>query len=337
MRITRDFLLRTAATQASFIAYNDPSVVCIFLVGSCLHDEPLLGGSADVDLIAVHSTKPKIARVVARLNDEISIDIAHFSRAVFDQPRSLRLDPWLGAHLIASPKVLHDRTHWFEFTQAAIAPRYYASETVAQRAQSIAQAARFTWMRLSDNPECTPQTVSDYLFNIKRMAVYTATYSAPPAADRRLWLDHPSRAQNLNRSNGSSLDLAELFLPENPAEVFMRHLAQWTQSLEEISRMPASPPWLTIYRKAYYADAAQSLLEENPAASLWIMLSTWSSAVLWLRANSKLHTPFAALCQYIGLIGEEYPERLRSMDSALDRLEAHLDQFCISNGISLPT
>lgn len=337
MRITRDFLLKTAATQAAFIAYNDPTILCIYLVGSCLREEPLLGGSADIDLIAVHSAKTKNPRTIARINDEISIDTAHFPRSVFDQPRSLRLDPWLGAHLIASPKVLHDKTHWFEFTQAAIAPRYYAAETIAQRAQGIAQAARAAWMRLNDCPDCTPQTVNDYLLNIKRMAVYTSTFNAPPFADRRLWLEHPARVKALPGSTDFAWNLPNLFLPESPADVFTKHQPEWVEALEQISRTAGSPAWLTPFRMAYYAGAAQALLDENRAASLWSMLSTWSGAVLGLRANSKLHAPFAALCHQVGLIGEGYRERLRAMDAALDGMELHLEQYCNANGITLST
>ena len=67
------------------------------------------------------------------------------------------------------------------------------------------------------------------------------------------------------------------------------------------------------------------------------MLSSWSGMVMGLRANSKLHTPFAALCQQVGLIGEGYRERLHTMDAALDDMELHLEQYCTSNGITLST
>ena len=75
------------------------TVVCIYLTGSLLTEEPLLGGTTDIDLICVHRQRTAMRREIVRLVDEVHLDIGHFTQADFDQPRHLRQDPWLGPYL----------------------------------------------------------------------------------------------------------------------------------------------------------------------------------------------------------------------------------------------
>ncbi len=75
-------------------------LACIYLTGSLLSGSPLLGGTTDIDLVFVHTSTPAFPREeVVRLSDEVHLDIAHFSQTIFHQPRHLRVDPWVGAHL----------------------------------------------------------------------------------------------------------------------------------------------------------------------------------------------------------------------------------------------
>ncbi|MFN7037533.1 MAG: hypothetical protein ACK4SN_14335, partial [Bellilinea sp.] len=114
MRITLEALHKAARESAERYARRDRSLVCIYLTGSLLGDEPLLGGTTDIDLIFVHTTLPPYGREIVRLTDEIHLDIAHLPQSVFQQPRRLRADTWIGSFLCANPIPLHDLGHWFE-------------------------------------------------------------------------------------------------------------------------------------------------------------------------------------------------------------------------------
>jgi len=116
MRITRESLHTIARETAEKYARRNRALVCIYLTGSLLSDAPLLGGTTDIDLIFVHAATPPFTREVLRLSDEIHLDIAHYPQTVYQQPRHLRRDPWIGAHLCLNSLMLYDTQHWFEFT-----------------------------------------------------------------------------------------------------------------------------------------------------------------------------------------------------------------------------
>ena len=50
MRVTRESLLRIAKETVQERAYNDPDIVAAYLTGS-LRGEPMLGGTADIDIV----------------------------------------------------------------------------------------------------------------------------------------------------------------------------------------------------------------------------------------------------------------------------------------------
>ena len=132
MRITRALLHKLARDNAEKIVRRNRELVCIYLTGSLLEAEPLLGGTTDIDLIVVHNSQPAYPREMVHLSDEVHLDIAHLSIDSFRQPRSLRTDPWLGSFLNANPTLLHDTQHWFEFTQASAGAQFDQPENVIE-------------------------------------------------------------------------------------------------------------------------------------------------------------------------------------------------------------
>ncbi|MDZ4158456.1 MAG: hypothetical protein U1B80_01585, partial [Anaerolineaceae bacterium] len=133
MRITRELLLKLARTTAANRLLANRSVLCVYLTGSLLDDEPLLGGTADIDLIFIHDSQPPAAREVERISNEVHLDIAHLSQENFQHTRRLRTDPWFGSFLCASPIVLHDTHHWFDFIQASVCSQFHDPEYVVRR------------------------------------------------------------------------------------------------------------------------------------------------------------------------------------------------------------
>src|SRR5512146_1969612 len=119
MRITRDNLIKIAHDAANQRVKISRRIICIYLTGSCLTEDPLLGGTTDIDLVIVQDGEPVQPREVLRLTDEVHLDISYYAQEMFHQPRHLRTDPWLGPFIYNKPMLLHDTAHWFDYTQAS--------------------------------------------------------------------------------------------------------------------------------------------------------------------------------------------------------------------------
>ncbi len=60
MRVTRESLIRIAKENAQERAFNDRDIVAAYLTGSLVSDtDPMLGGTADIDLVFVHASTPR--------------------------------------------------------------------------------------------------------------------------------------------------------------------------------------------------------------------------------------------------------------------------------------
>ena len=95
MRVTRESLIRIAKETAQERAFNDRDIIAAYLTGSLVSSEtdPMLGGTADIDIIFVHAEEPKHRREFVKLTPDFHLDISHRAKAEFKRPRELRLDP----------------------------------------------------------------------------------------------------------------------------------------------------------------------------------------------------------------------------------------------------
>ena len=120
MRVTRELLIRIAKETAQERAFNDSDIIAAYLTGALVSDiDPLLGGTADIDIIFVHANEPKHRREFVKLTPDFHLDISHRAKGEFKKPRELRLDPWLGWEMY-DPMLLYEREKFFEFIQAGL-------------------------------------------------------------------------------------------------------------------------------------------------------------------------------------------------------------------------
>jgi|YNPNPStandDraft_1061719.scaffolds.fasta_scaffold07053_7 hypothetical protein len=334
MRITREKLLKLAKTQAAMRVMQNRRLVCVYLTGSLLDEEPLLGGTADIDLIFVHDTPPPQEREIVPLSAEVHLDIAHVSQEQYQQPRSLRSDAWLGSFLCHNPLVLHERGHWFEFVQAGVCAHFYRPETILQRVQPQLDAARQGWMTLQSAAGLDVfQRTALYLRTLRQTANAVACLCGPPLTERRLLLHFPQRAQAVRRpelsagliallSGGTDL-LAEAQTPQ--------WFETWQTALGDAGQTSQHPPSLHPARWAYYTRAAQALWSETPAAALWIVLRTWCAALDCLPADHASRPSFVSLCRSLAL--DPLEERLEALDVYLDTVEEMIEGWAKENGL----
>lgn len=347
MRITRDTLLKIARDTAAQRVRTHHRLICVYLTGSLLTEEPLLGGTGDIDLMCVHDSEPPLRREIVRLVDEIHLDIGHISQADFSQPRHLRQDPWLGPTITSHPILLHDAAHWFDFTQAAVSAQFNSPENVLARAHVLSEAARQAWLdlRLSGEASLTQQGVTpavqvvapdqvwSYLKAIENAGNAFASLSGSPLAERRFWSGLTERAETLGRP-GLASGLVDLLLPQplSPPD-WQAWLSPWQAAFAAAGASPDSPPRLHPARWLYYERAAVSFFETLPSAAVWLGLRTWAQAAMLLPADDPSQPAWRAALQSLGLDRPGFSARLDTFDTYLDNLEETLDDWGHANGI----
>ncbi|NPV77330.1 MAG: hypothetical protein HPY59_13285 [Anaerolineae bacterium] len=335
MRITREKLLKFAQTYVAQQLLTKSRPVCIYLTGSLLFGDAMIGGAADIDLIYVHDSAPPLPREIIRVTDEIHLDIAHVSQDVFRYPRQLRTDPWLGAFMCYNPRALHDTQHWFEFTQAGICAQFDLPGYVIERARPLAETARQTWMSLQSGQILPgPQQTLSYLKTLEKAANAIACLSGPPLTERRFLLLFPERAQAVRRP-GMAAGLVDLIttndaLLEGDLPPFVQ---QWKTSLDAVKQMENCPARLQSPRLLYYTRAVEELWSEAPAAALWILARTWTVAACCLGVDSPAGKEWQAAMQTLGLSFEQIESRLDALDAYLDIVEETLDIWAQENGL----
>lgn len=334
MRITRETLLKLARDTVQLQLQRDRRLVCIYLTGSLLIEEPLLGGTTDIDLIFVHDSEPLIEREIVRMSDEVHLDIAHYSQMVFHQPRHLRVDPWIGPFLCQNPIILHDSHHWFEFTQAAVCAQFKQPEYVYQRARVLSDQARQGWLSLHlGSVEGDTKRVLAYLYALENAANAVASFNGPPLTERRLMLQLGPRAEAAGRP-GLAGGLVDLITADSvsPDEWHAWQTA-WSDALSAAGRLEAHPARLDPHRKQYYTRAAASLWDSSPEAALWIALRTWTLALDCLEESTPGFVIWQDACRSLKLDKSSFPERLEQMDAYIDGVEETLDQWAREYGI----
>lgn len=334
MRITRESLHSIARETAEKYARRNRDLVCIYLTGSLLGDTPLLGGTTDIDLILVHASSPPYTREIIRLSDEIHLDLAHYPQTVFQQPRHLRRDPWIGANLCLNSQLLYDTQHWFEFTQASAGAQFDLPENVIGRARKLETEARQGWFDLQTQPGSTPaEKMHLYLASLENAANSISAITGIPLTERRFIPAFPARAAAIGRP-GLASGLVDLFTREGfSADELSAWFEPWKACLKAASQAENVSPRMLPARLSYYERAAAALNEEDPAAAWWLVLRTWTNALLVLEKSSGHEEVWTQACLQVELGEAHFDQRLAQVDSYLDAVEDTLDNWSQKYGV----
>jgi hypothetical protein len=332
MRITRDTLIKAAKNAVLNRTMYNRRLICIYLTGSLLEEEPLLGGTTDIDLFFIHDSDQPVVREVERITDEVHLDIAHLSQAIFHQPRNLRIDPWIGPFLCLNPIVLHDMQHWFEFTQASVCSLFNQPEYILQRARPMAEEARNLWMDMhSGSYSYGPEQLQAYLRALEKAGNTIATLTGAPLTDRRFFLHLPERAREIGRP-GMASGLTDLITAGSiSGELWHTWIESWTAALRAAAEKENCPPDLHPCRLTYYTHAAEALRSDHADSAIWILLRTWTRA-LACQGEKQLPPALHEICQVLHLDEKNFEARLAGLDTYLDTLEESLEVWAHDNG-----
>ena len=331
MQISREALIRIAKETAEKAALSDPDLVAAYLTGSLRSGDPFLGNAADVDIVFIHPGEPKIRREIIPLTPEIHLDIIHNPRSLYEKPKELRVNPWLGPELY-DPLPLYVTRHFFEFVQAGLRDRYHEPDNVQARSHQLAQAARQTWSSLQTGQVHGPAQILDYLKSISLAADAIAMLTGNPLSERRFLLHFPARAQaaGLPELTGDLLSL----LGSNSVDgaALAGFLPDWEKDFMEAAGNPAVDKCISTARLGYYKLACEAMLAgEFPKAMLWPMLRTWTLAVSVLPPKRELR--WRSACGVLGLDEGAFGQRLAGLDHFLDTIEALQERLTASQGL----
>jgi hypothetical protein len=339
MRVTRESLLRIAKETAQERAYNDSDIIAAYLTGSLLNVDPMLGGTADIDIVFVHKNQPKQLREFIKLTPDFHLDISRRMKDEFKSPRELRGDPWLGYEMY-DPILLYEREKFFDFVQASLRAGFDFEQPplMLQRCRKLLSHGRAIWMDLTEVDENAvgPKEVKKYLKSLFHALNAVAELSGPPIYERRLLLEFPARAEAAGKPDMVATTFGLLGSNQVTLEKLQLWFSDWKSAYKLASAGEAGKSGVDIRihpaRANYYEKAIKAMLEGDvPFAALWPLLNTWTSAAevlegdhfnFWQKATGEL-----------GLLGAGFAERVEGLDHFIDDIEIIFEEIARENGL----
>jgi hypothetical protein len=326
MRVTRDILLNLAKENAAKLTAKDRGLVCVYLTGSLLKQDPFIGGITDIDLICVHDRPIAASREIVRINSEVHLDIAHYPQETFSPARKLRLDPWIGGALELGAISLQDSAHWFDLTRSTAISQFWQPSNVSARCKIFLDSARQDWQSLMDGS--IPQgikRIQTFVNAIRKTANAAASLSGMPLTVRRLFVDLPERAEKAGIPDLTG-DLVQLFTSSDVTDdSWQPWLIGLNNAFEALNTAKFVPPSINPNRHSYYEKAILAFSEERPAAAVWVLLDVWTLAANQLPKTEAPYKEWNAFCHQINLDSKNLPAHLDALDSALDKVEEAIE------------
>ena len=328
MQISRPALIRIAKETVEKSALSDPGLVAAYLTGSLRTDNPFLGNTTDVDIVFIHAGEPKIRREILALTPEIHLDIIHNPRSLYEKPKELRVNPWLGPELY-DPLPLYVTRHFFEFIQAGVRDRYHEPASRQARSRRLWQKAHQTRNELQSGPTHDSLQVLSYLKSIWLAANAVALLVGDPLAERRGLLQFPERAQAAGQPDLASTLMDLLGADQVDGPILAGFLPEWEETYLEAAGLPFADKRIAAARLGYYKLAFESMLaSQTPQAILWPLILTWTLSVSVLPPLRNVGWRLA--CGKLGLDEAFFGERLKKLDQFLDSVEKVQESLTVS-------
>ncbi len=333
MRITKELLQKTARETIAARQRTEKDMVAAYLVGSALEDDPMIGGTADIDLVIVHSSEPKMPREIVRVFDEVHLDIVHQPQTYYLQPRELRADPWLGSSVQNHPLLLHDVRHWFEFTQASVGAQFYRPDHVNGRARCLADQARDIWSDLKETKKSHAERIRYYLQALSDAGNAVSVLSGIPLAKRRFSLDIKSRFEAIQEPESYMGFLSLTGSESLTGNEIEQMLPSWDAAFRLAGKQEIVPPDLHPLRKDYYFKAFQKFLDDGlPSAVAMPFLRTWNKAICGILSTTPEYDDWLQSMSLFRLGKEDFADRMDALDAYLDHIDELLEKWANDHG-----
>jgi hypothetical protein len=322
VRVTREKLVDLAREEAERRGQIE-DVLSGYLIGSVASGDPIIGGSADIDLVLIHRYKPDRHREIVPLSNDIHLDITHYSSEVYQYPPDLRIDPWIGPSM-CEPIFLYDPDHFFERAQAGVRGQFFRLDHTHTRALAFLTRAR------EAKPEITsdPAWVTHYLNSAMDAANALATLGGFPIAGRRMSILLKSRFLELDLEK-CWYEFQNLLVSNQLHEEL---IAGWIDAWE-VAYDAAShhDPIFNPVRKNYYLKSFLSFIDMGITNEIfWLLITTWSSAVQVLfdvHSDDQYYSVWESALKHFNLSSHDRGLRADELENFLDHVEEILENW----------
>jgi hypothetical protein len=313
--VSREKLIDLARNETKMRS-EEGDVISAYIIGSVASGNPVLGGTADIDLVIIHRKEPEIDHEIHPFSNDFHLDISHHSSDLYDRPTDLRIDPWLGPTM-CEPLFLYDPHHFFERAQAGVRGQFHRADHVYKRARAFLQRAR----DFRANLGADGKWISTYLQSLLEGANAVATLSGFPAAGRRLVLVLESRIEKVEQKGFFDRFLQLHGADRISEEQLKTWIAQWDQTA---TVNLVQDDQKSVARHQYYYSGLEALLSQGrPEIILWNVLDRWGEAInnLYLAGSEGQHRENWESA--LGILGLHEPRQ----NSRADELEIYLDDI----------
>ena len=332
MKITKEKLIRLGDSFLKQRGEKDRTILCAYLTGSMLRDDPFISETTDVDIIMVHSGLEKAYREITPVSDDVTLDIYHYPTEYFSNTRNLRVDPWLGSSLCFDPIVLYGKGHWFEFILASTESTFFVPENVIERSKVFMTQAQkyYAEMKRLAGKQTEISYVFRYLLAIEHAVNAVACLGDKPITMRRFIRDMQSRCEVLENT---AVPSQVLRMVQGPVQSYDTYARAWKYYLEYFSSY-TRPDFFSEYAAArlpYYEIAAESMWRSHLPSGIWVMLYSWTQIMnaMQVEQNEWYHQFVSDLC-----ISPEYADRrLADVDRLLEFCEDAIEKWGKSKGV----
>jgi hypothetical protein len=228
-------------------------------------------------------------------------------------------------------KPLFDPQHFIDFTQAGVRGLFFHYENVLARAEELMNRARATWLHFHNREtQFGPDQVMVYLQALEDATNAVASLSGPPMGGRRFLLHYMNLSEQIGKPelypelirliSGEAMQVGQQNVEEVKGWMF-----EWEDDLKRLNQSYAVPAALHIHRLAYYKRAFEAMLGSNqPETILWPMLYTWT---LMAQTMPSQAGAWQAVCERVGLMGEDFESHLEGLDAFLDKVEVLVEEW----------
>jgi hypothetical protein len=335
MRITQDLLYKFARETVKQRQRSEPDLHAAYLCGSVLSESPLLGGVTDIDLVLVHKYQTPVDRETVGVTNDVSLDIVHKRQEDFNQPRSLRQDPWMGYPLTHNHILLFDTDHWLEFVQSSVSADFHRPDNVLSRVNHFLNEAREQWFSLIQTPSETHTAwLHRYLEILALAANAISGLIGPPLTTRRFLTSFNQRTLTLGVPNLITGFLGLLGFSDQERG----SLARWAEGLDadfnHLLEVAVPPVHLTACRQPYYLEGVKALMEnETPNQALWPLLRIWTDLHLSMPEPSPGLEVWQDCLNSLNLTEDQSSNKGTALDAYLDTLEVNIESWAEAYGI----
>lgn len=335
MRITRQTLQKIAEDTVAQRVKANRTLFAAYLTGSvATESEPVLGGTADIDLVFLHEYEIPQPREIIRLTEDIHLDLLHHTRREYNQVRELRVHPQMGP-VIYGCQILHDPRHFLDFAQASVRAHFFRADNVLQRARTQLASARQIWFSFQfydEHPGLSE--VRRYLNAVANAAGAVASIGGGILSERRYLSEFFTFAHQLGKPGLYAGLLGLLGANTLTLDDLKSWLPNWESGYEALGQLPNCPVDLHPYRLNYYKKAFLTQLDsERPLDFVWPLLMTSLTITETLPENHSNRLVWEKMQQQVGLWGEAFQDRIQALDAYLDVIDETLETWGKNQGI----